>query len=396
VNEKNKIPTNVIYVHRTQGIGVERVHIKGIVNAFEKKNINVSIVANLPDMSNSNHNISLSIRLISLVSSKLPEVVFEIGEIFYNILLYLKIRKIVKIQEVDFIYERYAFFNFSTMLISKMYKIPYFVEVNYLSDTLLVRKRTKLLQWLQRIVERRVLNNAAGLFVITKYVRDGCLKMKIDPKKVIITPNAIDQSSIKIAKEKVSLKKQLNIEKELIIGFVGGFYEWHGLDFLVEVGEKLLHKNQNLRFLLVGDGPLKEKIQLMVDELGITDKFIFPGKINHENLWSYLNLFDIAVIPKTNEYGSPVKLFEYMAIGSAVIAPSVGPVKEIITDNENGVLFQSEDKDDFIEKMLYMINDTKKRQIIGAKAKEYVYKNHTWKNNSDKILNQYNQINSVS
>ena len=129
--------------------------------------------------------------------------------------------------------------------------------------------------------------------------------------------------------------------------------------------------------------PISKKF---VDGNGMSEYITFTGNVPYEHIPEYIAAMDIVTMPSSNVYGSPIKIFEYMAMQKPVIAPNVGPVQEIIRNGYNGVLIKPGDKTEMVEKILYLSQNRNKAKKLSQNARNSVLEKHTWKKNVEKII----------
>jgi glycosyltransferase involved in cell wall biosynthesis len=113
---------------------------------------------------------------------------------------------------------------------------------------------------------------------------------------------------------------------------------------------------------------------------------IFPGAVPYEQVPEYIAMMDICVIPGSNEYRSPIKLFEYMAMEKPVVAPRLKPIQDVIQDREEGILFSTNDRESLKESLMFLIDCQEKRKIIGQNARNKIIAKHTWRQNAEQIV----------
>ncbi|MCG8668816.1 MAG: glycosyltransferase family 4 protein [Pseudomonadales bacterium] len=404
---------NVLYHHRTRASGAEGVHILGIQNALKELGFSITDVSMLKPQETSQEsqviskdqphnalaNKGLKHKILHTIASNLPNIFFKLLEIAYNLRTHLVTSKALKCaarksELPDFIYERYGYFGFAVSRLAKRYKVPLVLEVN--TTCLDYDVREIRFRWLAKIIERYVFNNARLLVVVSNYLRD---KIKteygISEDRIIVTPNAIEPSRF-TAVEQFPDDLVLQMAREFVsgktvIGFVGIFAPWHGLDLLLDVYcdlAKKMAKEQLPVLLLVGDGPMREHIDQRIRDAGLTDNVHITGKVPHLLVKYYLELFDIGTMPDSNPFGSPMKVIEYMAMGKAIVAPSYGPIEEIIESDRNGLLFPPKDQQSFLKQIERFLEKPELRQQFGEVAKTQALTQHTWRSNVEKILAQ--------
>jgi glycosyltransferase involved in cell wall biosynthesis len=119
---------------------------------------------------------------------------------------------------------------------------------------------------------------------------------------------------------------------------------------------------------------------------GLEDRVKIAGWVGHEELPAHVAAFDVAVMPDSNEYGSPMKIYEYMAMGVPVVAPRLGPLADGIVDGETGRLVPRRDLASFAGALVDLLSDETLRSRMGARAADHVARNHTWERNAARVL----------
>lgn len=382
---------NILYHHRTQGTGAEGVHIAGIIKGLRDIGQNVYVVSPPgvdPEKTAGDSPCGKKKSTINIVLSHtvriIPQFLFEILEVLYNVRAYRSIKAIIRKHKVDFIYERHSFFSFAATLLANKYAIPIIIEVNEVAGEKRVRKQC--FTGLAKKVERYVFENAHSVMVVSDFLKSRIGEYHIDTSKILVIPNGIDPVKFQTNGGREDLRKRYGINNETTaIGFIGWFAHWHNIELLIDTFKELA-KTNDVRLFLIGDGTLKNKFRGMVNNYGIQDKVIFSGPIPHSLIPDFIDMLDICVIPDSNEYRSPIKMFEYMAMGKAVVAPRLTPIEGIIRDGENGVLFNPKDKDDFERVLRSLIDNVATRERIGELARNTVLENYTWIGNAKRIL----------
>lgn len=389
---KTSIP-NILYLHRTQGKGVENVHILGIVNAFRALGSEVDIYSPsgllLDGMSNESSSIvngGLKENNFSKLSKYTPELVFEFLEIFYNLVAVWKLSK-YGTEKYNLIFERYAIFSCVGLLIAKSKKIPFVLEINYTSRSPLVRKRSALLKPLAYALDKMIFKSANLLMpVSTSLQRELIEVFDVPENKILVLPNAADPASFYARGD----YKPENSTK--IIGFVGGFFPWHGLDLLVDAFNSIHTKFPEAQVMLVGDGPEFDRIKMKVETLGLSQKISLIGRVTHQNLPSMMQNFYMGVMPDSNDYGSPMKIFEYMASGVPVIAPDYAPILDAIACGKQGLVFKKGNVGDLSIKLSTLLADVNMAKKMGAAGRCSVDETYNWNANAAKILDALERL----
>jgi len=388
---------NILYHHRTRGQEVERVHIMGVVKALRQLGHQVTIVsppgAN-PDKPSSNVQFAHAKKRTgwNFVSRYVPEFLFEFLEICYNLYAYVQMKSVMKNHKIAFIYERYALFGFAGVLLAKRYKTPILLEIN--DATFVERVRKLKCRRLAAKIERWVFSKASGLITISSAFKKMIVNVtSIPDANIWVAPNAINPDNFNLHQtDGQSVRARYRLNDEVVIGYVGGFVHWHRVDYLVEVIARLIPQYPNIRCFLIGDGVSRASLEEYITQENINHYFVFTGRLPHEQVPKYIAAMDIAVIPDSNKYGSPVKLFEYMAMGKAVVAPRLAPMEDVLTEGIDGMLFEPKNKEQLKKLLAALIEDSEKRVWLGQNARRTVYKKHLWVHNAQQIIDIYLNI----
>ena len=381
---------NILYLHRTQANGVEGVHIGEIVRAWRRLGHFVQILSPVGDRlgeqggDSTQSAVSIKHRIYRLVSARLPEVMFECVELAYN-LATLRQTKKFGADSIDLIFERYAIFAFAGAYLSRRWRIPFIIEINYTSCSPLVRKRSAFLGPLAKRVDRYIFSRATALVAVSSYLKRHLVsEFGVAPERIIVVPNAADPDVFDISKV-VLPPAYANVQGK-IIGFVGGFYPWHGLELLVRAFNEIASQVPDAKLMLVGDGPTLPAIRALIDQLGLAERVMLPGRIPHQELPSYIALFHIGVMPDSNEYGSPMKIFEYMALGKPVVVPDYSPLVDVIDDGIEGRVFAAKNVEHLASCMAMLLTDNTAHSQMSAQARKKILTMHNWQINAESIL----------
>lgn len=382
----------VVYHFRTRGTGAEGVHIAGIANALAKLGYPVQFVSPTgidPRQSagaNPFGGRKTKPSLLNRIASRCPDFVFELLELGYNIFAASKIRKALGTGDCAFIYERHAFFLCATAILARKRNIPIVIEVNELVGDQRIRKQP-LLSPIARLTDKIAFRRAALITVVSPHLKRRIEQYGIPGEKILVIPNAVAAEEYATPHDGAEVRRKLNLtNNEVLIGFIGWFVEWHRLDLFLKVFARIHRDFPNTRLALVGDGKLKPELQAQIAAEKIESAVLFVDAVPHQEIPKHIAAFDIAVVPHSNEYRSPIKLFEYMAEAKASIAPATEPIKMIVQHERNGMLFEPLSEQQIYDCLAALVRDPQKRTQIGAQAREDILKKHTWLNNAEVIL----------
>ncbi len=317
----------------------------------------------------------------------------EIPLLLYNAKSEKELRRIIEIEKPDLIYHFQAFFNYKINNIAKEYDIPVFMQLEGILQWVKENWGKTYFPSLLRKMEIESWRGVDEFFVVSNFVKEQLHNFGIDNSRIHLITSKADTEHFRPDISGDKIKKEFNLEGD-IIGFLGTFAKWHGIEFLIDAAPKIFEILPNAKLLLIGDGELRGKIDEKIDKLGIRDRIIMAGLVDLTLVPQYLAACDVLVSPCVpNEKGefinSPVKIFEYLAMGKPIVASDIGQQKEIIKDNENGLLFKTYDEDEFVEKLQVAFNNKELTEYITKNARIDATTNYDWKNNRDIILDVF-------
>ena len=280
----------------------------------------------------------------------------------------------------DVIYTRHSVFTFSPLIISKLFRIPYISEINGLAmEEMKLSNASKLSVCIAKLSEKLNYKHARKIVTVTQAIKRGIIRIyDIPDTKIAVIENGANTDLFKpMNREKVM--NELNLDENYnYVGFSGSFAPWHGLEDLVKSAPLILKEVENTKFMLVGDGPMKEQIIQMINDLNLTDKFIFINRVPYEEVPRYMNAFDVCVILKKKDIsGSPLKLWEYMACGKPVIATNTQDFKAL-EEYSAGILVDPEKTEEVADAIITLLKNKELREEMGRNGREYVVENRSW------------------
>jgi len=203
--------------------------------------------------------------------------------------------------------------------------------------------------------------------------------------KIVVVSNGANTSLFKPLKQEIC-KKELGLDAEIsYVSFVGNFAPWQGVEYLVKAAPFILSQFPKCRFLIVGDGIMKNELIKLAGELGVEDRFIFTGVVAYFRVPLYINASDACVAPfifaRNAKIGlSPLKLYEYMACGKPVVASDIDGVSDVLEASEGGISVTPENPIALAEAILKLLENPNLRIKMGSKGLRYVTENCSWYN----------------
>lgn len=287
----------------------------------------------------------------------------------------------------DVAFERNSLYNIGVARACKKLGIPYviFFDADQIAELDFMGKPLKgLLRWRAKNLLRENLAAARRVICVSEPAKNHLMtNWNVPGEKVCVLSNAVDVHRFKPDPDlRAETRASLSLTSHPLVVFVGSFYQWHDISTLLDAFASVQKSNPDARLALVGDGTEREKMMQYASDLEIADAVTFTGYVTHAEVSRYVNAADIAVVPvpamKQDMWLSPMKLFEYMASGKAVVASAMGQIVNVIKDGENGLLVPAGDRDALADSLNRLIADPELRGRLGRQARENALKEHSW------------------
>ena len=391
------VTPRITYLRTTPAAGTQSggasTHTIGFITGAIESGARLSLISNdqLAGLDESR----VSTTLVEPDSPGLTRAAFDLrnGMLFSDRAL-LEIEK----QSPDFIYQRYSRFNWTGVEASLRTQRPLFLEYNG-SEVWMAKHwgRVRMSDLLERC-ERLNLAAATRIFVVAEVERNNLIAAGVAREKIVVNPNAVDVEQFRPKDGGETIRRELGInEGEILAGFVGTFGPWHGVLTLAEA-ISMLPQNCGIRFLLVGDGMYRDEVERIVTEAGLRQQLIFVGQVEHRRVPALLDACDMLLsphVPMTDGsefFGSPTKLFEYMAMGKAIVASRLGQIGEVLVDNETALLVEPGSARQLADAILRLSGSRELRERLGAAARRAAIERHTWKQNAQRVIDAYHEL----
>ncbi len=287
-------------------------------------------------------------------------------------------------EPLDLIYERYSLWSAAGTRAAKRLSVPCILEVNapLLAEQRQYRKL--VLDGQARAIEREVLTTVDHIFAVSDEVAEYVIRQGASPNRVEVQPNGVNTDVFSPIGDVAKID---GIGDELVIGFCGSLKPWHGVEDLLQAYASILQTAPTSKLLIVGDGPLSEWMKGFIAGARLEDNVVLLGWRPYEELPSLIRRMDIATAPYPDLedfYFSPLKLFEYMACGKAVVAADIGQIRSVLKNNQNGLLNRPGDCDHLADLIGGLMEQPALRQRLGAHAAQSVAE-RSWRNNALRV-----------
>jgi glycosyltransferase involved in cell wall biosynthesis len=376
-------PRRVLYLRSQLWLGLEGggsvAHTAGVIGGLEQAGTEVRVVSSdrLPGVD-------------APTTVETPEVWFdgwlrEVEDLGYNASFFFAALRASTRYRPEAIYQRHTAFNCAGAILSRILRLPLVLEFNS-SEVWKGRYWGGLrLARVAGVVERINLRAADRIIVVSDVLRQDLVERGVPADKVTMNPNAVDPARFTPDAGGGRVREQLDLDGTVVVGFSGTFGEWHGVPTLARAIPLVLEARPHVRWLLIGDGPLRATI-------GVSGRVRLAGMVPHADVPAYLAACDILVSPHGRQadggefFGSPTKLFEYMASGRPIVASSIGQIAEVLRDEHTALLVPPDDADALSAAIVRLVDDACLRTQLGGAAREAAVTRHTWRQNAERVL----------
>lgn len=317
---------------------------------------------------------------------------FHFNEIFIENAMTL-----IKDRKLSFIYQRYSLNNYSGAKLALTCGVPFVLEYNG-SEIWISRHWGTPLKYEQLSERIELLNlNAADVVVVVSQAMKAELTARgIEAEKILVNPNGVDTERYSPNMDGSEIRDQYNLGGKTVIGFIGTFGRWHGAEALADAFGRLLTQfpeyRDKLKLLMIGDGPAMSKVKQKLSEFDVLNNSILTGLVFQEKGPAHMAACDILVSPHvpnpdgTPFFGSPTKLFEYMAMGKGIVASDLDQIGEVLQHNKTGWLVKPGDINALMMGLKTLVDNSELRERLGKTARQEAIDKHTWKEHTRKIV----------
>lgn len=276
-----------------------------------------------------------------------------------------------------FVYQRYSLNNLSGLILSRRWGVPLILEAN--ASEVQWRQEWSTLRYarLSAACERLLLRQADRVLVVSNNARQHLIEAGADPKRIRMIPNGVDPGRFADA-----VPRSLGFaDGSFVVAFCGLFYRWHGVATLAEAFVRLRAEHPRVRLLLIGHGEDEARVRSILHSSGVLTDCLLPGIVAREKVPGYLAAADVVVSPHAdlqNFIGSPIKIFEYMASGTPIVASRLAQLSEILSHEENALLVPPEDPTALALALKRLMDDPELGRRLSATAQQEARAKHSW------------------
>jgi glycosyltransferase involved in cell wall biosynthesis len=367
----------ILYHHRVASKDGQFVHIEELVRALERRGHEVRVVG--PEATAA-IGFGGEAGLVAKLKRSLPAMLYELAELAYGLMAWRRLERARREFEPDALYERYSLHLPAGALLCYRCNLPFLLEVN----APLAEERGRYgglgLPGLAKRVEGWTWRAADRICAVTRVLAGHIEAASVDSERIVLTPNGIDPARFPSIPE-IKAKAALGLPGRRVVGFTGFVREWHGLDRIVTwLAEQA---PADVVLLLVGDGPARPQLEAQARNLGVAERLVITGVVERDRIAPHVSAFDIALQPAVVPYASPLKLFEYMALGRAIVAPDTANIREVLTDGKNALLVPEGRATAAIDRLL--ADESLRHELGRAAFRTLEQQGYTWDANARRV-----------
>jgi len=327
----------------------------------------------------------------ALVMPKVFQILgFKINCLISNVWFLVSIIFFTQRVPITHIYQRYSMLNMVGIVLAKYKRIPLILEFNgseaWVDAHWSPHKKVRA-NWLVMLFEQWNVQHADYIIVVSQVLKDMLIKQGVHQKKILVNPNGVDTKLFdpkKYNNKRIALRTKYRLQDTYVFGFIGTFSYWHGIDIISQMIPRIVALQPGAHFVLIGSGPLKDRIQKELQCANVSKNVIFIGNVSSKQAPDYLSMCDAYLCPSqpnkdgTPFFGSPTKLFEYMGMAKPIIASNVDQLKDII-DPLFGILVDHDDVNGFVAAaQKLMVLDVHEREKMGCYARQKAIEHFSW------------------
>lgn len=316
--------------------------------------------------------------------------------ILHNLWLQSDPDGIVARERPDVLYEVYALFGSGGIELARRHGIPHILEVN---APLCIEQAGYIKFPLHRtaqVLEDEIYRSSDAVVAVSEWLREFIIGRGARAEDVYVIANGVAERLFAHPALGDAVRHAYALDGKRIVGFVGTYQPWHDVDGLLDAFADVVREDDRAHLLLVGDGPERPRAEEIIGRLGIGGAVTLTGAVPHERIPEFIAAMDVAVAPfkwrEDHLYGSPMKLFEYMALGIPSISTAIEQTTEIIDHGRTGLLYPPGDRERLVEAIRTLLADPERAREMGAAAREGILRDYTWRGLADTAVKIAEQL----
>jgi glycosyltransferase involved in cell wall biosynthesis len=384
---------DLAFIYPSQGglnlPGGASTHVTGFLSGLAQEGARIAVI--------SGHRLSSVRHVYVIPGSRFFHLFRESASLLYNLRFIRPARYLLKRTPPRLLYQRHGRFLFAGAVLSRLLGIPLVLEYNASEMVMAKHWDPARFPRLLGLCERVSIEAASLLVVVSKPLKKELMEGGVPAERILVNPNAVDADWFHPGCGGVRRRQELGLQPaDTVVCFVGTFSYWHGVAVLERAIASLLIQRETaggaLKFILVGDGLLAAQMRSALEVYVQRKLVIFTGAVSHQVVREYLDAADILVSPHVPMpggvpfFGSPTKLFEYMAMGKPIAASALDQIAEVLEHGKTALLVEPGDPGELAAAIRRLAADPQLRRDLGMHARQAALSRHTWRQNASRVL----------
>jgi len=389
---------DVLFVRTSPTIGVmeagESAHMRGVLDGLRELGHRPRVFSNdsLPAIDRAGYEVD--VRRPGAMFNAMP-LAFEIWQ---NLQFAVALVSETRTVRPDFLYQRHGRNSWAGVAASRLAGVPLVLEWNG-SEIWSIRHWAPVSgwSWIVSAFERVNCRGADRIVVVSRALVDTLVAEGVDPERIVLNPNGVDPARFHPGAGGAAIRKRCGFGDDVVVGFVGSFNHYQGTELLMRAAPAVCSATK-ASFLMVGFGETLPAARAAAEEGGVSGRVVFTDRVPVDDVPGYVDASDIAVAPMVPNpdgsafFNSPVKIFEYMAAGKAIVASRLGQIGDVIEDGQTGLLVDPDSHEALSEAIVRLAGDPALRDRLGRAARVAAVERHTWKMNAARVIESYEAI----